>query len=240
MSQGLLLICFDINSSHEENNKQKNHIENLPESPTRILDEFFLTHKSLKFEKEAVSKSKTSYKFNIKIPELTNVQIITINDLSFIHEICIDADGYLVFINLEDENFEKKLEFLIKYIGEYCSGEIKVYIVGLYKDKILKTFQNEEINLNYEFFKVKYNMNDNNKEHICLYESNNNKNNDVKRSKKIINDEGHEYKLQEIIEKIFINIYEVKMSVIYLPDKKKFVKKGSKNENTSNSHCVIY
>ena len=234
MSQGLLIICFDINSSHEENINQKNNTENLPESPTRILDEFFTNHKLSKFEKTVITKTKTSYKFNIKIKESTNVQIITINDLSFIHEICIDADGYLIFVNLEDENLEKKLEVLIKYIGEFCSGETKVYIVGLYKEKILKSLQNEEINLNYDYYQVKYNMNDNNKDHICLYDESNNK------DKNKIDEENHEYKLQEIIEKIFINIYEIKMSVVYLPDKKKFVKKGSKNEDTSNSHCVIY
>ena len=40
MSQKLLLICFDINSSYEENKNNEN-AENLPESPYRIMSEYF-------------------------------------------------------------------------------------------------------------------------------------------------------------------------------------------------------
>ena len=213
MHQELLVICFDINSYHEENNKQnKNNIEQLPESPDRIMKEFISNHKSLKPEKKEIDKSKFSYKFNVNLPEETSFQLLTINDLSCIHEICVQADAYLVFINLEDDNLEKKLEFVIKYINEFCSGT-KVYIIGLYKDKNFVSFQDEELEnlinkkyLNYEYFKIKYNMNNNNKEHICLLDLSHKKNKNDNNKRKL-NEENYEYKLPEIIEKIIINIY---------------------------------
>ena len=57
----------------------------------------------------------------------------------------MEADGYLVFINLEDKDLEKKLKFLIRYIKEGCSEQTKIYFVGLYKDVILPDFQKEKL-----------------------------------------------------------------------------------------------
>lgn len=82
-------------------------------------------------------------------------------------------------------------------------------------------------------------MNNNNKEHICLLDLSHKKNKNDNNKRKL-NEENYEYKLPEIIEKIIINIYEIKMSVIYIPDKKKFIKKETKNENKSNSQCNIF
>jgi hypothetical protein len=50
--------------------------------------------------------------------------------------------------------------------------------------------------------------------------------------------ENHGHKLQEVIEKVTIDTYENKMSVIYIPDKKKFIKKDEKRD-ISNSGCNI-
>ena len=41
-------------------------------------------------------------------------QMVIINNLSFIHEISLEADGFLIFLNLEDEKTEDKLSYLIR------------------------------------------------------------------------------------------------------------------------------
>lgn len=75
-------------------------------------------------------------------------------------------------------------------------------------------------------------MADDEKIHNCLFESINKKTfkNNIETDK---------YQLQEIIEKITIDTYESKMSVIYIPDKKQFIKKGEKNQSDSKSQCYI-
>ena len=121
MDHGLLLICFDINSIHDENNpSQNNNTDQLMESPIRILDDFFSNHKMLKTEKSKINASETKYIFSPNFLENSYFQIISVNNLSFVHEISLDADAYLIFINLEDEKTEEKLEYLIHYIVESC------------------------------------------------------------------------------------------------------------------------
>jgi hypothetical protein len=249
MSQKLLLICFDINSSYEENKNNEN-AENLPESPYRIMSEYFSNHKISNLEKQEIPNSQISYKFNVDLPEVSSFNLFIINELNFIHDICMQADGYLVFINLEDENLENKLEDLIRYIKEGCSESIKIYFIGLYKDAILPSCKKENLenlfnekNLYFEIFQVKYDMNDNfNKAHNCLSEAlKKDDSNNKKKNQLNISEEKHEYKIQEIIEIIFIKLYENKMGVIYDTIKKRFIKKNSKEiENNSNSFCNIY
>ena len=240
--QGILLISFDINSSTEENNNnQNNKNENLPENPIRIMDEFFANHKISNLEKNEIKSSEIKYKFDVNFEESFPFRLIVINNLSFIHEIILDAEAYLIFINLEDEKTEGKLEFLTKFITENCSVEEKnIYIVGLYKNKTLPSLNKENLetffkdnNLNYEYYEIKYNMNDNNKVHNCLYES-------INRKKTLQNKIDQEYNLQEIIEKIIVDSYETKMSVVYVPKKKKFMKIIDKNDSDSDSFCNIY
>ena len=249
MNNGLLLICFDINNSHAEN-KENDNTENLPESPFRIMSEYFSNHKYSNLERQEISNSKISYKFKVELKEVSSFYLFIISDLNFIHEICMEADGYLVFINLEDKDLEKKLKFLIRYIKEGCSEQTKIYFVGLYKDVILPDFQKEKLenlfnekNLYFEIFQVKYDMNDNfNKAHNCLSEAlKKDDSNNKKKNQLNISEEKHEYKIQEMIEIIFIKLYENKMGVIYDTIKKRFIKKNSKEiENNSNSFCNIY
>ena len=60
------------------------------------------------------------------------------------HDICLNADGYLIVINLEDIKTEEKLEYIIKYISDGCCNlETKSFIVGLYKDKILPKYNKD-------------------------------------------------------------------------------------------------
>ena len=244
MDQELLLVCFDINSSHEENISKKNDksAEELIENPIRIFNEYFDNHKKLKMEKNQLNNSEIKYNFDLGLPECSQFQLIVINDLSFVHDICLNADGYLIVINLEDIKTEEKLEYIIKYISDGCCNlETKSFIVGLYKDKILPGYSKETLetlfndhNLIYEYHQIKYSLGA--KNHNCFFDIINNKGN-----KKNINQNDYKsgFRLQEILEKIIVNMYETKMGVEYDPEKKKYVKALDRG-NEANSKCEIY
>ena len=56
--QGILLVSFDINGSREENNStQNNELDNLPENPNRIMNEFFSNHQISNLVKKQIKSS---------------------------------------------------------------------------------------------------------------------------------------------------------------------------------------
>lgn len=241
MDPSLLLVCFDINSSHEENQSKNkdNSKDELPENPSRIFTEYFNNHKDLKVEKTQINPSELKYNFNLQLTDNSLFQLVLINDLSFIHDICLNADGYLILINLEDVKTEERLEYIIKYISESCcTMEIKSYIIGLYQDKILPGCKKEELenlfnehNLIYDYEQIKYSPED--KNHNCFFDIFNNKMTNKKNMRKT------DKSLQELLEKIIVNMYESKMDVEYDHDKKRFVKNMEKG-SVANSKCIIY
>ena len=157
------IVCFDLNGSYEEGytvTLEEN--KSLLESPLRIFDDFMETHLFLETEKNYESSTKISYNFKFSNDDNNSFEIITISDLSYVHNISLESDGYLVFLNLEDQNTLDLLEKIIKYLISCCM-EMKTYIVGIYKDKILPILNKEalnslldEKNLNYEYYQIKY------------------------------------------------------------------------------------
>jgi hypothetical protein len=238
----ILLVCFDINSTHEENVKQDNNSHELMESPIRIFNDFFSNHHQSKMEVIPVNQSETKYSFSLNLQENTLFEIMVINDLSFIHEISLNAEAYLIFLNLEDTKTEEKLEYLVRYIMESCCAiEVKTYIVGMYKDKNKISINKDDIeclcqdhNLNYEYKTIHYIENE--KEHNCIYQIIENKGND--KQDYIKKNEG--MKFHEIIERIMINIYEIKTGCEFDFVKNKFNKKLVKGMNESYSRCNIF
>ena len=179
---GILLVLFDINGSRDENNNNENSdSQNLLENPNLIIKEFFSNHQILNLETKQIKPSELLYKFKVDLYDSSLFQMIVINNLSFIHEISLEADGFLIFLNLEDEKTEDKLAYLIKFMTDSCcSGEKKINFVGLYKNEILPQYKKKDLenyfgehNLNFDYYEIKYN--DNEKKHNCLYESTNKK-----------------------------------------------------------------
>ena len=241
MNNEIIIVCFDINSILEENQvNQAENSEELMESPNRILNNFFYNHKLLNMEIKQISDSELNYKFYLNLPGKTLFQIRILNNLSFIHDISLNADSYIIFINLEDANTKEKIKNIIRYmLDSCCSVDIKTYIIGLHKDKIIEECQKEELeklfnedNLNYDYFQTKYIDNEN--EHFCLYEFIENK---KYGNKKFFKKKIEEYKLKEIIEKITIETYEEKKGLIFEPSIRNFIEKGITGLEASS--CII-
>ena len=221
------IVCFDLNGSYEEGytvTLEEN--KSLLESPLRLFDDFMETHLFLETEKNYESSTKISYNFKFSNDDNNSFEIITISDLSYVHNISLESDGYLVFLNLEDQNTLDLLEKIIKYLISCCM-EMKTYIVGIYKDKILPILNKEalnslldEKNLNYEYYQIKYENNNKNKngvrkDHICinnyLLNKGNNKERKRKNGKMVRKKDVNiyeNYNLTDIIELIFIETYK--------------------------------
>ena len=263
MSSTIKIVCFDINSGYDENiNKSLGENILALENPLRILNEFLEIHLFIESEKirKSSSEIKYTFKFNLEKKEII-FEIIVLNDLSFIHDISLDADAYLVFMNLENENTIEQLEKIIKYILESCSLEIKSFLVGIYKDKILPSLNKEaleglfeEENLNYEYYQIKYGKNDNddndnNYNHDCIYEYNyriinkeerrNSKK--EKERKKSLTKTKELNNLIDTIEIILIYIYEAKNNVIFESKKNKSIDEESSTScGNSRSNCILF
>lgn len=250
------IVCFDLNGSYEgdyiatlEENKS------LLESPLRIFDEFMETHLFLETEKTCENSTKITYNFKFSNDDSNSFEIITLSDLSYVHKISLESDGYLVFLNLEDHKTIELLEKIIKYLIS-CSMEMKAYIVGIYKDKILPILNKEalnnyldENNLNYEYYQIKYENNKNGvrKNHICINNYFLNKGNNNKRERKTGNlirkknvNKYENYNLTDIIELIFMQTY----TKVEYHDNKRIIKNyldyDIEKSLCTSGNCYIY
>lgn len=262
MESKITIVCFDINSSSENDYLEVlgQNIYEL-ECPLRILDELLEMDVYLETSKNRKNESEFKYTFETKLyDEKVIFEIIVIYDLSYIHNISLDADAYILFINLEKKNTKDQLEKIITYIIDNCSINIKTYIIGIFKDKILPNLNKElieiffeEKNINYEYYQVKC------KDNICNNIKKDNKNNkEIKgeneeenslnlrnKSKKNKNIKTNlEFNLFDTILTINKQIYEIKISDNSI-DKPSNSFYSSKNyEDLSNSKngckCTIF
>lgn len=217
------IVCFDLNGSYEEGytvTLEEN--KSLLESPLRILDEFMETHLFLETEKTYENSTKIIYNFKFSNDDSNSFEIYTLSDLSYVHKISLESDGYLIFVNLEDQNTLELLDKIIKYLIS-CSIQIKAFIVGIYKDQILQILNKEalnsyldEKNLNYEYYQIKYENNKNGvrRNHICINNyllNKGNKSESQRKNRKLIRKKDvnkyENFNLTDIIELIFIQTY---------------------------------
>ena len=212
MSLKIRIICFDIDNEEKNKENNKEDITDL-ESPLRILDLFLDIHLFVESEKKEKNHSEIKYSFNFNIQKEDKIlyDIYVIKNLDYIHDCSLDADAYLIFLNLESNKTVEKIDKMIKYIVQsYYAKEIKIYLVGIYKDAILPNL-NEETLLSYfedeklecEYYLIKH-KNDKIK-HKCLYEEKTIK--QVNPSKKKSKEK---YNIIDIIEVIMMQMYEIK------------------------------
>ena len=166
MVSKIIIVCFDI-SNEEEEEEMESSSENKKyelDSPLRILDDFLAKETFFEKSEKITTSSDITYTFEVNVPEKIVFEIIILQDLSFIHEISLDADGYLLFINLEKKNTFEYLEKISEYILENCPLDVKTYIIGIHNDsvippiseEVMKQFLEEE-NLNFEYFQINCN-----------------------------------------------------------------------------------
>ena len=261
MSSNIKLVCFDINSKYEEEDEEENE-DSMPnqeenteksslENPIRLFDEYFKSHSFIPSEKIKIKSSETKYSFSFTFPgedEEIIYEIYVLDDLSFIHEICLNANGYLVFANIEKENTLQKIEQVVNYIVESClSCEVKTYFVGLYKDTANPPSLNkesiekflEEKKYYFDYFEIKY-ENKEEDNHLCLHKERNQ--NDII-DEKYLNFANKNFGITETIEIVLKKIYDDVIKGLTEPNnqfhKNKFSNYSNYNENKDKSKCLI-
>ena len=67
---------------------------------------------------------------------LIKIKLLNLNCLTsqiLINNIqCLTADAYIVFLDLESKDALDRLEEVVTYIKEYCSYDVKTYVIGRY------------------------------------------------------------------------------------------------------------
>ena len=249
MSSIIRILCFDINNGCKKDSKE-NILE--LENPLRILDEFQDIHLFFDSEKIQVNSSEIKYKFLVNFSKKNQIifEIFILNDLTFIHNVSLNADANLIFINLENQETLNKLENIVEYIHNYCfSVENITYLIGIYKNSINPILDNESIgslfeekDLNCEIYQIKYN-DKGGPNHKCIYHNNEmkNKKNANKKKKSTNNDNIDNYNIFEIVEKILIKMYEKKINIKNIKnDNKDDNNKGNSMSDSGKNNCIIF
>lgn len=116
--------------------------------------------KSISYAKEG------NVEFEYLMPNKTNCHIhfIEIQKYDKIYSICSVADGFFIFIDLDDESSSIKIDKIITFVKDTCNLEKNISIIGLYKEhyKIEDTMNQEAMNeyltqqhLNYSYYELK-------------------------------------------------------------------------------------
>ncbi len=253
MASKITLVCFDINIDYEENfaDSLGENILAL-ECPLRILDEFIDKNLFLKSEKTIINSSEVKYTFRTNLSERNIiVEIFVLYDLSYIHEITLDADAYLLFTNLEKRETMDQLSKIIEYILENCSMELKTYVVGMYNDVIIPSLEKEsmelyleEENLNFEYYQIKCKnkskkeIKEENKDNGQILRNNCQK--EIKNDKKKTN-----LNIIDTVLTILKKVYDIKIKDLFEPSIKKIKYYSSNNFNEackteSGCNCTIF
>lgn len=115
MSSILTLIFFSTNQSSEPPiDTVKNNITDF------------------KISSSSKKKSTPTYTYQISPNQVTKFKFYYMSNLEKQYAICLTADAYVVFLDLECSDALDKLEEIIKYIKEFCSYDVKTYVIGKY------------------------------------------------------------------------------------------------------------
>ena len=253
MVSKIAIVCFDINNEGSED-WVDSFSENLftLESPLRILDEFLEKKIFLNSEKSMPSSSEIKYTFQACFSgKNIIIEITVLYDLTYIHEISLYADAYLLFANLENINTKAQLDKITLYILESCSLDTKTYILGIYNDKIIPSLNKEsmelyfeEESLEYEYHQIKYRNN-----HLNLNIDEDKENNQNNYQNQI--EVNSNLNLFDSFLKILKKIYELKIKEIYRPIKKKLrfnsfsstlkdFGERSKSDSKNGCNCTVF
>ena len=222
MSINIKIVFFDANNL-DENESNENRPSNGLKSLTEIIDNFTLNHILVNFEKNVSKSKEVKYNFiyQIKPGKTVSCKFYIMNKISCLNNNLMTIDSFIIFINLENEETEKKLSNLLHFIKSSTYSNLNIYVIGLYKNKILKKLETKSMQ------KLIKNNNQLNEYYVVNCEED-----------KGFNDNNSDFNnVNEALENVFTKIYNDFVN-----------KKANNEENTSNiidenkdkSRCFIF
>ena len=218
----IILSFFDINGEYREDvevEKQQNFLH--LESPIRILDQYINENLCYDLKKITDVQFIIQYKFSYEMYKnvLISINIDIINNFSVSYQRSLEANGYIVFCNLESETTIELLEKIIEYIRDNCSINSKTYIIGVFKEYINEDKSFDKMN---EFLsKLDFDF-----DYLEMYLG------DKEYFENISKNYPNAQKMKEVFTYIFKRIYEKRK-----PKMSKKVK--DKNYKQDRSRCII-
>ena len=77
-------------------------------------------------------KSSNTYTYQLNQNQTIKFKLFNISNFNKQYTACLTADAYIVFLDLESKNALDRLEEVVTYIKEYCSYDVKTYVIGRY------------------------------------------------------------------------------------------------------------
>ena len=115
-----------------------------------------------------LKKSRSFIEFSTTLknpPKLVKVMIYSILDLTNEYTGITNVNCYIFFIDLEKEDSNEKLDFIINYAKDFCDLTKKVFVIGMLngneerkhyitKDEIIKSLNTEQFDFDYKEIKM--------------------------------------------------------------------------------------
>ena len=105
---------------------------------------------------------------NITSGRVTRCKFYVIKNIEKFDKKINFADSYLIVINLESDDIYSKIDLILEYINNYGKSDVKIYLIGIYKDinEIRSLNSKNDINdylknqkISYEYNELNYDSN---------------------------------------------------------------------------------
>lgn len=80
-------------------------------------------------------KSSNTYTYQLNQNQTIKFKLFNISNLDKQYTACLTADAYIVFLDLESKDALDRLDEVVSYIKEYCSYDVKTYVIGRYNNE---------------------------------------------------------------------------------------------------------
>jgi hypothetical protein len=160
-----------------------------------------------------------SFTYQLKSNKNTKIKLFYLNSFDCQYEICLNADAYVLFVDLQCKDVFNKMGKIIKYIKELCSYDVKTYVYGKYESNLLKVKEFDVFEMN-DYLNGKY----------FLYEYDELENDS--------DGENMRYQMESLFEEVYSN---KKNQYDYKLENEMFNENYcmDKDEGTSTSNCLV-
>ena len=77
-------------------------------------------------------KSSNTYTYQLNQNQTIKFKLFNISNFDKQYTACLTAAAYIVLLDLESKDALDRLEEVVTYIKEYCSYDVKTYVIGRY------------------------------------------------------------------------------------------------------------